>query len=354
MKTRVGYTIIISMVIGLVVGLVDGLKPGLETLEHPFLPKKCSVNSYNNWEELWIVDTPVITAPFSTRPRNRHDIAKELENIAKSIAQLPPYKTQNIQISRKFNSSILYLKIKNINKFTFENFCKSVRTQSVIPFARVLLNKNNNDSEMMGSESSLKSWGSWGSWGVLTLWASLSLILILTLIKLKDLRPPIIILVYIISTTGALLLSLYNHKVVGETTELETKVLNDLIPYNKNYMHLYASSSLKSMVGELTLALLQKEGYSGGIRILNEDEIFSNDSKKTKADSLWISSTAKGKKIAETKAKAENIIKNFLKENHQESKNQNSQSPVPIPIPSPNPNPRDRGQTTFNTELYTQ
>lgn len=254
--------------------------------------------------ELWIVNSPVISAPFSVGPRHRHDRAQEIEDIVKDLIKTKTVGNVKMNVDRGFNSSILYLSIsenQQKSKIVFDKIYQETKLKTKEPIKRVSLPIKTN--HILKNRLSIT-----------LLYLSLITIIGLTLVILwiQDMKPKPIILIYIYATSLCLALYWYNTATIGKVTEVETKVLNNLTPHSKNYMHLYASSALKSMVGEVTLSLLEGEGYPGGIRILNEDHIFTLQTKKTKADTLWISSTASGKIIAKAKVDAEKLVKDLL------------------------------------------
>jgi len=278
-------------------------------------------NQYKNkgFSELWLIDAPIIKSPFEVSPSERYKGAMEVQKVLDAYARdkkpaqklfvIPP--TPELSYSRKFNSSILYLTSRSPENL--DEAYQWVAKKTKINFSRVLLKDQTKEISSEKNRALLA-----------ITFIYLTFLFGISVSKNRNpegdpkiahqktslLVTPSFLGVIVVLCLG---INWLNKETIGKTHEIETKVQNNFVPYSKNYAHKFASSTLKSMVGEVSYKILKDEGYPSGFRMVVENELFEKDHKRNKGDTLWLSSTAKGKRIAQVKVKAESIVKEFLK-----------------------------------------
>jgi hypothetical protein len=259
-------------------------------------------SSKTKYIELWLVDTPFITQPFDIPKEQRFKNAKDLQHLLKEKSkELNQNNKGKLTIKRKFNSSIIHLESHN------EQLIKDIYSyaqngiQPKIKFGKLYnYQKYPNKTQ---EEKLLK---------ILTLGYFILLLILWLPAKWKKPQQLNTVLI-LLATITSLLIFYDNFTKIKELNEVETKVKNDLIPFSRNYMLLYASNTLKAIVGELTGEMLESKGYKYGINMVDEDKLYRHKSKETQRDSLWIKSNQTGRNIIETKMTAEKKIKDLLK-----------------------------------------
>jgi hypothetical protein len=245
----------------------------------------------SRFTELWIVYAPMITSPMETDWNHRHKNSIELTKI------LNLKEEKQYAVDRKFNSSILYLSAPT--QKGLEEAEIWAKSKSKIPFLKVLT-YDNSKKIIEKTQRALP---------LLIITYVLSIILLLIINFKRDLLGYATLLVVLFGMLSYALLRFQSPQI----SSVETKVINNLIPYEKSYFHRFAATMLKSMVAEMTIEKLRQNGHNSGFKTLSEQQIFFRDEKSEKADSLWFTTTASDKEAIKTKIDCEMTIKDFVK-----------------------------------------